>query len=128
MKDKEALAYIGGLSQPSKMPWYAYSLPATACKTGSKLAEIEGSVCHDCYALKGYYNFPVVKSALARRLASLENLDLWAEAMVKVIKYKSRYIPKEKHYFRWHDSGDIQSVDHLRAIAWIAIWLPDIQF
>ena len=43
----------GGLSKPSKMPGYAYNLPAIHCKTGSKLAQVPGTTCHGCYALKG---------------------------------------------------------------------------
>jgi hypothetical protein len=31
-------------------------------------------------------------------------------------------------FFRWHDSGDLQSVDHLEAIAEIARRLPHIRF
>ena len=30
----------GGLSKPSKMPGYAYNLPATECKVGAKLAKV----------------------------------------------------------------------------------------
>ena len=35
----------GGLSKPSKMPGYAYNLPAIHCKTGSKLAQVPGTTC-----------------------------------------------------------------------------------
>ena len=38
MKTSEALKIVGGLSKPSKMPGWAYGLPAAECKTGSKLA------------------------------------------------------------------------------------------
>ena len=47
---KQAKAIVGGLSKPSKMPSYAYNLPASRCKTGAKLKEIPGSVCYGCYA------------------------------------------------------------------------------
>ena len=52
------------LSHPSKMPCPAISLDAQACKTGSKLAEIKGTVCHDCYALKGFYRMPNTRNAM----------------------------------------------------------------
>ena len=52
---KQALDIVGGLSAPSKMPCSSYSISATRCVTGSKLAKIEGTVCHNCYALKGNY-------------------------------------------------------------------------
>ena len=58
MKTSEALKIVGGLSKPSKMPGWAYGLPAAECKTGSKLAQVPGSVCSGCYALKGCYVFP----------------------------------------------------------------------
>ena len=71
MKTNEALKIVGGLSKPSKMPGWAYGLPAAECKTGSKLAKIPGSVCNGCYALKGCYVFPVVQAAQYRRLEEI---------------------------------------------------------
>ena len=41
------------LSKPSKMPGHAYSVSAKECGIGGKLAKQKGTVCHDCYALKG---------------------------------------------------------------------------
>ena len=41
MKTSEALKLVGGLSKPSKMPGWAYGLPAKECKTGSKLVKDE---------------------------------------------------------------------------------------
>ena len=64
---KEAEASVGGLSAPSKMPSYAWSISAKRCNIGSKLAKVEGSVCHKCYALKGRYMFPMVQNAHLRR-------------------------------------------------------------
>ena len=55
MKLKEALEIVGGLSNPSKMPCHSYGISAHLCITGAKLVNIEGSVCGDCYALKGMY-------------------------------------------------------------------------
>ena len=107
MLKKEAKEITGGLSKPSKMPGPAYNLPAAACQTGAKLAQIPGTVCHGCYALKGRYRFSNVKSALARRLEALGHPD-WIKAMTVLIKGEK--------FFRWHDSGDLQSVAHLKAI------------
>ena len=107
MLKKEAKEITGGLSKPSKMPGPAYNLPAWACITGRKLAQIPGTVCHGCYALKGRYRFSNVKSALARRLEALGHPD-WIKAMTVLIKGEK--------FFRWHDSGDLQSVAHLKAI------------
>ena len=107
MLKKEANKITGGLSAPGKMPEGSYNLPAAACQTGQILAKVEGTPCSGCYALKGRYNFPNVKNALARRLKSLMDPQ-WVEAMTVLVKGK-------KH-FRWHDSGDLQSVDHLKKI------------
>ena len=72
MKTDEALKIIGGsLSKPSKMPGWSIGLPAKECKTGGKLQKIPGSVCYDCYALKGCYVFKVVQDAQYRRLAAI---------------------------------------------------------
>ena len=107
MLKKEARQITGGLSAPSKMPGPSYNLPATQCITGAKLAKIPGSVCHGCYALKGRYRFNNVKAAMARRLEALGHPD-WIAAMTVLIKGEP--------VFRWHDSGDLQSPEHLKAI------------
>ena len=101
---KEAKKITGGLSRATKMPEGSYNLPASMCQTGAKLRLIPGTPCHGCYAFKFRYNFKPVKKALARRLASLGHPQ-WVEAMITLVK-------KKKH-FRWHDSGDLQSVKHL---------------
>ena len=107
MLKKEAREITGGLSKPSKMPGPAYNLPATQCITGAKLVKVPGSVCHGCYALKGRYRFSNVRLALARRLESLKH-PRWVEAMTVLIKGEP--------WFRWHDSGDLQSAWHLKQI------------
>ena len=63
MKVRDALKITGSLSKPSKMPGWAYGLPAKECKTGGKLQKVPGSVCFDCYAMKGCYVFKVVQQA-----------------------------------------------------------------
>ena len=107
MLKKEARQITGGLSAPSKMPGPAYNLPATECITGAKLVKVPGSVCAGCYALKGRYRFTNVRLALARRMQSLKHPQ-WVLAMTVLIKGEK--------YFRWHDSGDLQSVTHLKNI------------
>ena len=107
MLKKEAKQITGGLSKPSKMPGPAYNLPAASCQTGAKLAKIPGTICHGCYALKGRYRFTNVRLALARRLEALAH-PAWVQAMTILIKGEK--------FFRWHDSGDLQSVHHLKQI------------
>ena len=110
MQTKEALKIIGGsLSKPSKMPGWSIGLPAKECKTGGKLQAVKGSVCYDCYALKGCYVFKVVQDAQYRRLAALQD-PRWVEAMAHLIN------SKKPDVFRWHDSGDVQDLDHLMKI------------
>ena len=116
MLKKEARQITGGLSKPSKMPGPAHNLPAQACKTGAKLVNVPGSVCAGCYALKGRYRFNNVQQALQRRLKALES-PLWVEAMTTLIKGQD--------WFRWHDSGDIQSMEHLNNIFKVCKLTPE---
>jgi len=116
MLKKEASTIVGGLSTPGKMPCYSINLPATACKVGSILAKVPGTTCHGCYALKGRYRFKTTKKAMARRLVALTN-PLWVQAMTALIT-------GHKH-FRWHDSGDLQSVQHLKNIFEVCKNTPD---
>ena len=116
MLKKEASAIVGGLSTPGKMPCYSINLPATECKTGAKLARVPGTTCHGCYALKGRYRFKNVKEAMARRLRALDH-GSWTTAMITLITGHK--------YFRWHDSGDLQSVTHLANIIKVAKATPD---
>lgn len=124
---KELERLTGGLSKPSKMPGFAYGIPAWKCLLGSILAKKKGSVCNSCYALKGMYVFPVVKAAQERRLESISNPE-WVSWMVELIGKKYRKATGDGRVFRWHDAGDLQSVEHLSKIVEIAKQLPDIQF
>lgn len=132
MNFKEAWELIGGLSKPSKMPWWSYSIPATACKTGSVLAETPGTVCHNCYALKGFYNMPVVRNALERRIKAMDD-PRFEKAFILVLNDLWGRNRWGENRFRWFDSGDIQSEKHLTKINNIAKgtstirhWLPTL--
>ena len=116
MLKKEAKKITGGLSEPSKMPGYAHNLPAWKCITGVKLQAVKGSGCAGCYAMKGRYRFRNVREALDRRLQALEH-PLWVDAMVTLIKGQD--------WFRWHDSGDIQSLKHLENIFKVCKLTPE---
>ena len=120
MNKDELKQITGGLSKPSKMPGFSYNLPATKCITGAKLVKIPGSVCSGCYALKGRYRFPNVKDAMQRRLDSI-NHPLWIKAMATSI------IETKTGFFRWHDSGDLQSLDHLKKIFEVCKLTPSIK-
>ena len=120
MKTSEALKIVGGLSKPSKMPGWAYGIPAKECKTGSKLRLVKDSVCYNCYALKGCYVFKVVQDAQYRRLAATKS-PLWTGAMALLINSK-----KSKE-FRWHDSGDVQDEAHLMKIFAVCRLTPSVK-
>lgn len=124
-----ALVLIGGLSNPSKMPWYGWSISAHDCVTGGKLQAIEGSVCNGCYALKGFYNMGNVQSALARRKAGLGD-SRFVEAFVLVLTtlYNKQKAEKKENRFRWHDSGDLQDREHLSKIVSICEQTPFLVF
>jgi len=129
MNRKEASKIIGGLTTTSKMPCPSYSLPATSCKMGSKLVNVKGSVCEGCYALKGFYRFKQGRNSREIRLASIYKPE-WVEAMVTALESR-----KDKSYFRWHDSGDLNSIMHLSNIMAVATrtpntkhWLPTREY
>lgn len=131
MTPVEAQDIVQALSKPSKMPGMGYGLPARECITGSKLRKVEGSVCHKCYAFRGHYMYPVVTNAQYNRLDSIDN-PAWVEAIVTLIK--DQVNPRDP-YFRWHDSGDLQSVEHLEKIVevcnktrWVYHWLPTREY
>ena len=140
----DARQITGGLSITSKMPCASYSLPASACGVGSRMRDagraaiaarpsarpsqpkaiadgLQLSPCTGCYARKGNYVRPNVANVLQRRLDSITD-PRWVDAMVVLIADDGR------DWFRWHDSGDLQSVDHLANIAEVARQLPAVAF
>lgn len=118
---KRAREIAGTLGKPSKMPGLSYGISAHGCITGAKLAKVPGSVCHGCYALKANYSYPSVQAAHAKRGASLEHPE-WVQAMVTQIKKSGTT------WFRWHDSGDLQSLQHLLNIVAVAEACPEVSF
>ena len=117
MKVKEAKQITGSLTRTSKMPGLSYSLPAWECKTGSKLRKVKNSVCASCYALKGNYTrYKAIKAAQYVRLEAIKK-ETWAPAMVAQIQ--------RQKFFRWHDAGDIQSLQHLEKIFEVCRLTPD---
>jgi hypothetical protein len=118
---KEADKIIISLSQPDKMPGYAYGLPAWECKTGAKLVDVLNSVCSGCYALKGNYTrFPAIRESQYKRLKALRH-PLWVKAMA--LKINS----KKVKFFRWHDAGDVQDLKHLAKIFEVCRRTPGIK-
>ena len=120
MNTKEAWTLVGGLSKPSKMPGWSIGIPAKECKTGAKLRLIPNSVCEGCYALKGCYVFKVVQEAQYKRLEAIQHPD-WVLAMATLIN------SKKPDVFRWHDSGDVQDLDHLNKSYEVCELTPDVK-
>ena len=122
---KQATAIVAGLTSTSKMPGSSYSIPARACHKGQQLRGIEGSVCSKCYALKGNYaRYPAIVEAQQRRLDSINNPD-WVAGMVYLINNKKDIV--EAGVFRWHDSGDLQSLEHLEKILEVVKATPQVK-
>lgn len=113
----EAWRIVGGLSEPGKMPGYGWSIPASECKRGSYLRHTnKNSICANCYAMKNRYKFKNVQDAQYNRLEKFKN-PLWVQAMSHLIK--------ETKYFRWFDSGDLQSLRMLKKIVEVCNNTPD---
>jgi len=128
LRVKEALAICGSLSNPGKMPCHGYALPAQRCRLGSFLQQLPKAICHYCYALRGRYLFPRVKAAMERRFLSLSD-PRWADAITTLIHRSG------DRYFRWHDSGDLKDLEHLRKIVRVCrnlsrvkFWLPTREY
>lgn len=96
----------------------SWSLPAGTSCPGSHDAE----VCKGCYAKKGMYRFPVVKNVREFNKQDYHRAD-WVDEMVKEV---SKF-----DYFRWFDSGDIETPELARKISLVINrtrdvlhWLP----
>ena len=124
---KEIEKKIGTLSNPSKMPSYAWGISAKDCKTGSKLAKIKGTICNKCYALKGHYAFKNVADAHKIRLEAIKEPE-WVDYMSELLTIKYKNKDKSKRYHRWFDSGDIQSFGHLMKIFEVCEQTPHIRY
>ena len=128
MSKTQAAIACGSLTSTSKMPCKSYSLPTEACITGFKMAQIEGSICSMCYADKGFYKMYAnnIKPAQFARLDSILGAH-WVSGMVSHIG--------NDPYFRWHDSGDLQSLEHFEKIVAVCLetlltlhWLPTREY
>jgi len=117
---KEAMKHIGSPSNTTKMPGKSIGIQAKFCLIGSKLAEVEGSVCSLCYGMNGWYHMPNVKESEDLRMKLMKDDPLWEDAMVTVINRL------KDPYFRWFDNGDLQSVENLERIVRVCERTPDV--
>ena len=127
MNIKQLEKKIGTLSNPSKMPSYAWGISAKKCVTGSKLAKIKGTICNKCYALGGHYLYPVVANAHKIRLNAIKK-PKWVDYMAELLTQKYKRLGKSRLFHRWFDSGDIQSHEHLMKIFKVCELTPHINY
>lgn len=127
----KAKALAGSIStRNSKMPGSTYATSPVMCKVGSKLAKVKGSTCHKCYALKLYKMRPSARVGWENNYDKAKflietNPELWAQCIAYQINhyaYKSG-----EYYHRWFDSGDLQSVAMLKAIAMVCKLTPFVK-
>ena len=125
-KLQKAKIETGGLSNTSKMPCFSWGIHTRYCKRGKELQKDKSSICGSCYAMNGAYLWKPVDNAYTRRYLSCKNLPRhkWVDYMVTVMKSNA---VKNKGYFRWFDSGDLQSVSMLEDIVSICKKTPSIK-
>lgn len=128
---KHAIETAGKVSLGNtKMPSTTFAISAKACKVGAKLAMVEGSTCSRCYALKLQGLRPSVDKGWTNNLLKAvkliaDNPNLWVKQMAfQIVRGCSKL---GVNYHRWFDSGDLQSVEMLHAIAETARQTPDIK-
>jgi hypothetical protein len=125
-----ARAFLG-LSKNSKMPAYTLAIPARlTCPRGDKLAQITGTVCAGCYAMKGHDAMEPAKNAKARRL-NIIKLALKFSDIRSIWKHAFSVALKKEKHFRWHSAGDIYSLEYSQLMAyviggtpWVKHWIP----
>lgn len=125
MTPTAAKRIAGSLGRPSKMPGFSYGIDAWECQVGAALVDVPGTTCHGCYARKNFYAtwIPAIV-AREKRQASLDH-PLWVDAMVALIRHHC--VDGGELWFRWHDSGDLQSSEHLARICRVAELTPTVR-
>jgi hypothetical protein len=115
------------LSKTSKMPGKSWSTPSSECQTGALLSKIKDSVCSKCYAKRGSYMYPAVKTLRQNNYDHyIANPSNFFEEMKTIIQ--AEYLKTGVAYFRWFDSGDLYSMEMLIDIIRIAYALPHMVF
>ena len=123
------------LSNPSKMPGYAFGLPAhKSCPRANGSICYGNDGCNDgCYAYeRGFYKMDNVKRTQQARfdwtresLRSAAGIALWIATMIQAILWATS---KKEKVFRIHDSGDFFSPAYIRMWFEVCRQLPEVQF
>lgn len=114
----------------SKMPGSTFAISPSKCNVGGKLAQVKGSVCDKCYAIKLENMRPSVRQGWAENYMKatrlIENNPLqWARAMAFQINKSAE--KTGEYYHRWFDAGDLQSEAMLRAIILVCNLTPNVK-
>lgn len=134
MKVKEIKVILGGdlSTKNSKMPGSTFGLSTSGCNVGGKLRNVCGSTCEKCYAAKLEKLRPSVRlgwknrtDAVNKAVESEEGKQQWIDAMI--IRLQTVADKSGEYYHRWHDSGDLQSFEHLLMICQVARKTPAIK-
>ena len=112
----------------TKMPSTTFGLSTHHCQVGCKLMEVEGSVCSGCYARRLENFRPSVRKGWGNRTEMVHEATKSAAGMaVWVSAFTIRLLARCDGYHRWHDSGDLQSIEHLDMIVEVCKNTPDIK-
>ena len=113
----------GGITKKNKkMPFYNYDLSAYDCDKGTQLRKVANSVCSKCYATNGNFQYPSVKLSHQYHIESLNNGFNWVLGMAYQI------LKTETKFFRFHASGDLQSIEHAKQIINLAKLTPSCKY
>ena len=127
---KAAKETVSITNRNTKMVGSAFSSDSFACKVGSRLANVKGSVCESCYARRIQKMRPSVNQGWTRNYEKSVDLisnapNKWIAACVFQI---NRFANKtNENYHRWFDSGDLDSLNQLKAIIEVARQTPNIK-
>jgi len=112
-----------GLSNTKKLSMKSWSIPPSACITGKILSLMPDSICAQCYAKRGNYNYREPKDAMAQRLDAWREQEYWLEAITFLIR-----TTEPSKMFRWFDAGDMQEEYMMLQIIKVANELSDFKF
>lgn len=133
------------LTITSKMMAFSFGLPyEQSCPGRDASLREERGICKLCYASRGNYAFPHMRTTLGRRREITRDPERFVETMLKALadpwrhsRLSSTY-PKEftrllrrtlpGRFFRIHDSGDFWSPHYVRAWKAICAERPDLTF
>ena len=104
-----------GNTKLGKMPNFSISAGST-CPGKSEF-------CQGCYAQKGFFQMPRLKSSYAQNLEATQG-DTFVDAMIGHIQQATRKVK----VFRIHVSGDFYSATYIRKWIQIVKALPEVRF